>query len=375
MNIEGLFPNSYIEARERFRRSINLVREYWPDATLQEYALNEFEDLTIDWIRVNGRQKTEKLLMFTTGEHGIEGYVGSALLEYFFRNYLHLLDPSSTGLLIVHAIDPWGMKYMRRTNPYNVDLNRNFVWQREEFDPQFNPEYAKMASFFSPPHPVNKTAKLSFLLKYIFHTLRIGSESFWETRHLGQYKFPKGIHYGAETIQEEVYIIRNLYRQAFDRSRHILLIDIHTGYGPRYQMTLVNSLLENQSSTQLSKKIGYPLVAATNTDEFYPLHGDMIDYVYKLREVEFPYTKLYATSFEFGTCGDSKAAKIHGLRTMILENQCYHYGATPQKISGQIRTNFRELFFPSEFVWREKAVKDCDQAFRGILNAEGFINI
>ncbi len=96
----------------------------------------------------------------------------------------------------------------------------------------------------------------------------------------------------------------DLYRQALQAYDQILHLDMHTGYGPRYQMSLVNSVLETTTSQEFVQKFDYPLVVAANREEFYAIRGDMIDYVYALRNGEFPGKKLYATSFEFGTLGD-----------------------------------------------------------------------
>jgi hypothetical protein len=148
---------------------------------------------------------------------------------------------------------------------------------------------------------------------------------------------------------------------------------MHTGWGPRYQMTLVDSVYETRSSAELEETFQYPAVAAANPDEFYALQGDMIDYVYTLRDKEFPQVRLYATAFEYGTYGETVLDQIRCLRTMILENQAFHYGAS-ENAGRQARRDFRELFAPTAEDWKRKAVADADQAFEGILRAEGFFN-
>ena len=98
----------------------------------------------------------------------------------------------------------------------------------------------------------------------------------------------------------------------------------------------------------------------------------MVDYVYTLREREYPNKSLYATAFEFGTFGETSAAVARTLQTMSLENQLYWYGASSRAIHKRVLGNFRELFYPSEDRWRRKAVADADQALDGILRAQGF---
>ncbi len=95
----------------------------------------------------------------------------------------------------------------------------------------------------------------------------------------------------------------------------------------------------------------------------------MGEYVYRVRDSEYPDKNVFACGFEFGTFGESLPALIRSLRITILENQLRQYGAVSQKVETQIRTEYEELFFPSEQTWREKALADCRQAFDGILTA------
>ena len=127
--ITALFPESYETSRARFHDDLAQVQRFWPQARLFRHRLDGDEDLTIDWIYSDALEKNDKVFILTTGEHGVEGYVGSAVLQRFIDLYMPRFNPDNTGLLLVHTINPWGMKHKRRTNAKNVDLNRNFVWE------------------------------------------------------------------------------------------------------------------------------------------------------------------------------------------------------------------------------------------------------
>ncbi len=336
--------------------------------------MQEFPELTIDWITASGRDTNDKMLVFTTGEHGVEGYVGSAILKLFLRKFLPRLDPATTGLTLVHAINPWGMKHHRRTNPHNVDLNRNFVLDETQLDPAFNPLYAKIARFVGPEGMATGQGyrRFEFLAGYLLQVLRFGRNPFWAGKVLGQYAHPQGIHYGGSTLHEEVRVLQQIYRHALASGRKMLHLDMHTGYGPRYQMTIVNSPLEPKSSAEFASDLGYPLVATMNPEEFYAVRGDMVDYVYLLRRQEFPDTELYATAFEFGTFGAGHWENYRSMRAMVLENQLYWHGAASPRDARWIRREFLESFSPLEVKWREKAIADAEQAMQAILKMVGF---
>jgi hypothetical protein len=266
------------------------------------------------------------------------------------------------------------MEHRRRTNAANIDLNRNFVWDASALEPSLNPDYARLTTVLSPQGPIRSLSLSSvlFVLKLLGSLITVGPQTLRKAALLGQYRFPQGIYYGGETWQTETRIIVELYRTRIAEYEHIVHLDMHTGYGPRYQMSLVNSYLEPTDSTEFVKRFSYPWVVKSDPAEFYSIQGDMVDFVYTLVRNEFPGKRLYSTSFEFGTYGDSTLAVLRSLRAMILENQLHWFGAS----SGAqecIQHDFQELFFPAEAQWREEAVENARRAFEGILGTEGFL--
>jgi hypothetical protein len=186
---------------------------------------------------------------------------------------------------------------------------------------------------------------------------------------LGQHRHPDGIYFGGRGLQEETKVLMELYRQGLSEYRNFHQIDIHTGYGPRYQMTVLVSPQDLLTSAEAVQRFKYPLVQKIDVREFYAISGDMGDYVYQLRNAEFQKTRVFAGGFEFGTFGSSLPALIRSLRVTILENQLRHLGAVDQEADAQVRREYEELFFPREPRWRNKALADGRQAFDGILRA------
>ncbi len=321
-DILSLFPETYEASRERFRENLAVIQRYWPNAKLSQHRIAGDEDLTIDWIHAEALETNEKVFILTTGEHGIECYVGSAMLQRFIDKFLPRLNPRTTGLLLVHSINPWGMKYHRRVNSHNVDLNRTFDWNNA-FDKTINPAYDDLLDIIQADKPIQNflLSNLEYYLKLVQKVLQMGWPAFKSASLLGQYRHPHGLFYGGEGYQEETRVLIDLYRQAINAYEQILHLDMHTGYGPRYQMSLVNSMYESRSSQEFVEKFGYPLVVAANPEEFYAISGDMIDYIYAMWQNEFPGKKLFATSFEFGTYGEKFRGRVGMQRAMSFENR------------------------------------------------------
>lgn len=346
----------------------------WGRAKLFQHKLQGDEDLTIDWIYSDAIESNQKVFILTTGEHGVEGYVGSAMMQFFIEKHMPKLDPRNTGILLLHAINPWGMKYHRRGNRDNIDLNRTFLY-KVDHDPGFNPDYDRIGKFLNPGTQIKNLFldNIGYTLKLFRHITRMGMKNFRYALLLGQYRDPKNLYYGGTERPEETQTLMNLYKQMMSSYDQILHLDMHTGYGPRWQMSLVNSALDKNPSEYYVKRFNYPLVVAATADEFYAIRGDMVDYEYALWRNEFPEKQFFATAFEFGTLGDTMYGLFQSPRVMIHENRAYWHGAENGSLLARAKRGFEELFNPSANDWKEKAVQDAEQAFTEILRAEGYI--
>lgn len=368
-----MYPPSYRASRERFRSRLAEVRTRWPDARLCAHHLSGTDDLTIDWLEADAPQPMA-LVLLTAGEHGAEAYVGAAVLGHFLDVIAPQLDPTQVGLRLVHAINPWGMQHGRRVNRNNVDLNRNFWWPG--FPASLPPaaDYALLEPFLNPTGSIEHlpAAQLAILGRLAAKLVRLGTARIRAATLMGQYQFREGIYHGGEATQEETHTMSRLYADCLDRYARVIHVDLHTGYGPRDQMSIVNSALDPRDPSELRRRFNYPIVLRSTPEEFYAIHGDMIDYVNALARSRGRQEHVYATTFEFGTVGESFTAVVHSLLTMILENRLWRFGGS-DAARRTISRDFRELFAPTAPAWQAKALIDARQAFEGILRAEGLL--
>jgi len=367
------FPESYEESRDRFRSEVVNACSKWKDFKLEAYYLKSDVSLSIDYAWVEPNRK-ENLIIISTGLHGIEGYVGSAMLKLFMDEFLPRLENEHTGLLLIHAINPSGMKNYRRYNENNADLNRNFVWNGN-FDPDINPDYEKLRALVNPPRPLSNLilSDFGFLVRLVASISQLGITRLRQGMLSGQYRHPKGVQFGGQFEQESSLVVNNLLKKALEEYEQVVHLDMHSGYGPRYQMSFVNSIRELVPTKVLREEFKYPLIVAANPEEFYVTSGDITEYFYELKEEKYPAKRIFATCFEFGTFGDSIIAQIRSMRATILENRLFHFGAHKTKDLIAIKGEYKELFYPSETKWREKAVSDCRQAFQGVFSAFGLL--
>lgn len=374
--INKYFHETYDECRIAFKNSLPYIQSLWTTAALESINIGtKSDDLTIDTINAPAQDLFENLLIITTGEHGIEGYLGSAILKLFTEEFLNRINPENTGLLLVHGINPYGMKYRRKSNENNVDINRNFVMKWNELNKQINLNYKSIVSFFQPPSQYRGSIGegLNFAAGLLKTIKKIGVSSIERALTLGQYEFDRGLYYGGTTYEPSTRYMRKLYETLPIPYKNVLHLDIHTGYGPANNMSVVNSKHEKRSSEELKKAFNYPQVLKTDANEFYEINGDMIDYMYRLFESKFPDKNLYSTTLEFGTIGDGIFDSLKTLKITISENQLYFNGAKSEKNSRKIKDDFDLLYAPRDKAWRENAADKFRQAAEGILIAENFI--
>ena len=121
------FYTTYEEVRAHLFERVESLKQSGVAVEHNAYAIDESDELYIDNVYLPASETNTNLIVLTTGVHGMEGYIGSAMLDVFFEDIYPTIDTSKTGILIVANINPYGMKYMRRYNENNVDLNRNFI--------------------------------------------------------------------------------------------------------------------------------------------------------------------------------------------------------------------------------------------------------
>ena len=360
------FYDSYEEIRTRLQE---LTGELGVE--ISSYAVDENDGLYIDSFYLPSTKEKTNLVVLTTGVHGMEGYIGATMLDVFFQEVYPTLDTANTGVLVVANVNPYGMKYFRRYNENNVDLNRNFILDWDNFDLSSNKEYPKVDTFLGPTGKIGNGLwhEVGFYLSLAKTAITEGADTVSDALLTGQYEYPQGVYYGGNGDEASTVYLKDVFSQCLDSAyENIVHIDIHSGYGPRYNMVIFNSVYETMNEKESQEAFGYDYVIAYDSESFYATTGDTTDFFYRLAEQKQAQAELYSTCFEFGTIGDEFFDTILSLKYTIDENR-NHWYPTDNKLTEQIiHENYMELYYPTETAWREKTVADFKTAAMGILN-------
>jgi predicted deacylase len=351
------YPLTLEESQQRL---IQLLNDMKIDYHLEPYSV--ITNLQIYKIVIHAQEKILSRMVLSSGLHGIEGYVGHLMLEAFIKEELPKLK--TTEVIIYHPINPFGMAYYRRVNEDNVDLNRNFSINHFS---STNEDYRKAKHFFMiKKYHSPFLANLRFLANILGVLLKTGVKSFKRATLLGQHELEKGIYYQSDHYVKSTEYMINEINYLYDGVDNVLWIDIHTGYGPRDEMSIVNSTKELMNSEDCQKQFDYPRITTLDQDDFYAIDGDMIEYLYEKK----PEGKnLYATCFEFGTKKEGLWQQIQSLKAMMFENASYH-----EPMSRRFKIYAKDLmlsqFRPKDEAWIAKALLDFRLAYQGIIRSK-----
>ena len=362
------FYNTYDEIRAHLRE---LTGELGVE--LSSYAVDASDDLYIDSFYLPAKQDQTNLIVLTTGVHGMEGYIGATMLDVFFREVYPTLDAADTGVLVVANVNPYGMKYFRRYNENNVDLNRNFILDWDTFDLSSNKDYPKVETFLGPEGKIGNGLwhEVGFYLSLAKTAVTDGADTVSDALLTGQYEYPQGVYYGGTGDEASTVYLKDVFSRCLDSNyENIVHMDIHSGYGPRYNMVIFNSVYETMNEAESVEAFGYDHVIAYDSESFYATTGDTTDFFYRLADQKEADAQLYSTCFEFGTVGDAFFDTILSLKYTVDENRNHWYPTDNATSAEIVRQNYMELYYPTETAWREKTVQDFKTAALGVLDAK-----
>lgn len=366
------YPENYEQSRKKF---LTLLEKY-PQAKVFSKKIEnpqDFnDDLTIDYAYIPAQEKFRKLLIINSGVHGAEAFVGAAAQHYFLTEVYPQLGPH-VGVILFHAVNPYGFKYNRRVNENNVDLNRNFG-DGPEFFQKKNTGYNDIRNILNPEksvgEPLLSLVKTAFGLLWKLAFGDFTKEDIRKATATGQYEHSKGVFFGGQKLQDATILFDLFLPQYFSQYQKLLLLDFHTGLGEDEQLHLITGVNTSEDEIQTIQKIfdesgsSNYVVTFPEDEGFYPVSGDVIDFVQKQAK-KSGMNEVIALTAEFGTMGISTLGQLKTINRMILENQGHHYGFKSEQIKDKVKAEFKDHFFPTRNSWRVEVQRKIENLFNG----------
>jgi hypothetical protein len=358
MNAAESFSITYDEARTRFREAAAAAGASLESLTHPERG-RQGETLSTDlaWI---GPRKAERVLVTISATHGVEGFCGSgAQVDWLVRGEASRL-PAGLGVLIIHAINPYGFSWLRRVTHENVDLNRNWV----DFEAPLpdNPGYDAIASVAVPDAWTAEDQAESARVLSAYMSAH-GPAAFQQAISGGQYRHPGGVFYGGISPTWSRRTQTAIFAQYLGQAGRVGVIDYHTGLGPwGYGEQIVSDLPGSPAFARARAWYGGAVTSpSAGTSTSAPITGDGLDAASRL----LPHAEVTGMAIEVGTL--SLAAVLLALRA----DTWLHARGDPLSPEAEpIKRQIRDAFYGDADDWKGmvagQSLLAMRQAIRGL---------
>lgn len=356
-----LYPKSYAESKNELYKTIQELRDNNYHVDIKKEFITETH--YIDKIIISARSRMKNRIVLSSGIHGIEGYIGHVCQIYFLKHILQLLD-KHTEVILYHIINPFGMIHNRRFNQNNVDLNRNY--SNTSFTLK-NPDFIKVQSFLVPRVSRSRLSyNLWFYYTVFSNIIKHGVRSMNNAVLKGQKIDPQSIYYSGQEYEPSTKYILSELHHIYQYTDQVVWIDIHSGYGKKYSMSVINSRYETKKTTELKRDLKYRDIIGFEQDAMYDTDGDITEKLYFVHQDQNYSSDLLALCFEFGTLGHTLLHELRSFKSILLENNVFHLPHNEKMIaySGMLQ---KRLFMPNDPVWKKKQIDHFKTALTEIL--------
>ena len=344
------FSHSYASARRRFYEAAQAAQL---DVEAFKYRLpgRDNEVLAID-VCLDGQADAQRLLVISSGVHGVEGYCGSGIQVFALHdeNLRQAARANGVALLYIHAVNPYGFSYIRRVTHENVDLNRNF----QDFSKPLpvNLGYRDLHDLLLPKQlPPNLTNKAQVAWRMLTQDKR----AFQAAVSAGQHQFADGLFYGGVEPTWSNQTLRRIVQQYCQQALRIHWIDLHTGLGPQGHGERILAAHNNAEGLRDAKRIWGDQVTSFFDGSTVSAHvtGTMLDAM----PAECPQAELHAIALEYGT---------HPVQTVMQAMRAEQWLQRNPKadpvFASRIKRQLLDAFFVNTDTWKQQVVDQARQA-------------
>lgn len=283
-------------------------------------------------------------LLIVSGTHGVEGYCGSALQSHWLHRVADgtIQLPPNTRVVMVHALNPFGFSWVRRTNEDNIDLNRNFLdWDGPM---PLNEDYDRIAEVLVPHDrtPEGLAAADGALVSWV---MDVGMEVAQQAISGGQYRWPGGVFYGGTEAAWSNLWLRTLFEHELANADAIGIIDLHTGLGDWGHGELISSLRTGDPGLDRARRWWGDVRSMVEGESVSAsLAGDWLNVVATFA----PQADVTAAALEFGT------VDLLEVITALRSDAWLHSGGDPLGPEADaVRAQVRHAFVDDSPEWFE----------------------
>lgn len=356
--MDTCFSANYEAAREKFLAASRAV-----GATVRSYPLRERGPMggelatDIAWL---GPTDAARALVTISGTHGVEGFFGSATQIEWLRRAEKRSLPQDIGILHVHAINPFGFAWLRRTNEQNIDINRNWI----DFGGPLpeNPLYDELAEDLCPDDwsYATQTRTGKRIAAWI---QRHGMARFQQAVSGGQWKHPSGLFYGGAEPCWSRTTLTAILQSMLGHASRVSVIDFHTGLGAYgYAEPIIGRARTDPAFARTTAWIGAAAKSLYGDGSVSAeIRGDGLTALPAL----LPHAAVDAVALECGIRPMDEVAQA-----LRADNWLHLHGDSRSPEAEPIKSSIRAAFHSDDAVWQGMALGQglaaCEAAIGGL---------
>jgi hypothetical protein len=346
----GAFSQSYVEARGKF---ISASEAAGLDVQSHVHPLlgRDGETLAMDVVR-DGPADAAGVLLVSSACHGVEGYCGSGVQVALLGDdgFRATVRAAGVAVLYIHALNPYGFSWWRRTTHENVDLNRNF----HDFSQPLprNAGYDALAALLVPPTWPPSEAVSAGIGRY---TSEHGMAGLQAAVSGGQHTHPQGLFYGGVNPTWSNLTLRHVLREHGRHAQRLGWIDLHTGLGPSGHGERIFACRNDARALARARSWWGPDITSTydGSSSSAPLTGLM----WLSADEECPAAQYTGIALEYGTVPLMEV--IDALRAdQWLEN----HPELPADQRARIKRQVRDAFYTDTDTWKQQVLTQAFEA-------------
>lgn len=304
------------------------------------------DDLFMD-VGVIGPDDAEGALVLVSGTHGPELICGAGSITAFLNSGIYK-NFNDLKLILVHAHNPYGCAWMRRTDQNNVDLNRNYYDFSVPFTP--HPGYDNLRPIIVPEEwDAEKTAK-----GLATYEAEHGKVAMLGAMVTGQSHDANGLFYrGSEPSWSRIEMTRFL-QELTAKQKTVSVVDAHTALGPYGDVYMAHGYHPDEPQFKAFREAYGGNVRSVNDPD--DIDEDMPGtpagpFVMGVGDI-LPDKLTYAIVIEIGTLPSNVV-----FPALMRDNWLHIHGTPGDEEWNTHKTHMREVFYPREDEWKDKVWK------------------
>ena len=352
------YPASYQDARLHFREAALQIGAQVVDYVHPAARGPNGELISVD-VAILGEPRAANILLSISGTHGPEGSAGSAAQTAFLENKPELA--AGVGVVLVHALNPFGCAWGIIPTENDVDVSRNFV---DFKSPPFNKYYDRAhVALAKREWPDAEPDRVQIALRELVE--QVGPRNALTAITGGQYHRPDGLNYGGTEPTWSRCTLEQICGKHMSSVRRVAYVDFHTGFGSFGEPFFVCFHAEGSSARSRAAAWWGPL--NENADAFGGKDTpDWQGLVWQgLVGWILPHAEICGAVVEFGTY------PLEQVGEAVLIDWWLRHGDLSDPRRDGLYERLQQSFNPPSEVWRARVTRSGlgiqNQALRGLV--------